>query len=133
MAPARENSISAASEKMGCLLMGCSSEEGLHLCSYHDCKLEHEKSIRLEICINISLVFVIFERALLLFCCPAATLHVLCQAEQLYGRCLCVRHERHTHRQILTSKSRRWLFHLIIYTLLPASIDVHLTTRRHTN
>lgn len=46
MAPARGNSISAASEKTGCLLMGCSREEGLHLYSSHECKIEISVSPR---------------------------------------------------------------------------------------
>ncbi len=40
MAQARGNSISDASEKTGCLLMGCSREEGLHLSSFQECKTD---------------------------------------------------------------------------------------------
>lgn len=56
--------------------MGCSREEGLHLSSFHECKI-----------FIISLIEIgrkksdnILVRVLLLFCYPAAVLHVLCQA-----------------------------------------------------
>lgn len=38
VALATGNSTSDASEKMGCLLTGCSKEEGLHLYSFQECK-----------------------------------------------------------------------------------------------
>lgn len=40
MAPALGNSTSDALEKTGCLLMGCSKEEGLHLYSFRECKID---------------------------------------------------------------------------------------------
>lgn len=38
-APVAGNSTSDASAKTGCLWMGCSRDEGLHLCSSHECKM----------------------------------------------------------------------------------------------
>lgn len=54
--------------------MGCSREEGLHLYSFHECKIAISSVLGL---IKIANVCV---RVLLLFCCPAALVHVLYQA-----------------------------------------------------
>ena len=64
--------------------MGCSREEGLHLSSFHECKLDINSCVQLNRCVFLCV------RVLLLFCWPAAMLHVLSGSSRAERRCSCV-------------------------------------------
>lgn len=63
--------------------MGCSREEGLHLYSFHECKIETPSLLGLKKNADV------WVHVLLLFCCPAAMLHVLCQASNTESAMCC--------------------------------------------